>query len=381
MSNLNIRTVYPALYIPEFLLHLGLSSRAILVYGRLAHYAYIGDGDGSECWPSHDTLASDLGRSVDTIRRALRELKKKELISIIHPEGKDILAHRNNTYIMQDCEALSGACNGARPGVCRIAHSGPCNPAHSNNCTTYNHNIKSNRTKEYSSRARTHARASAKAGLIETGRYSPEFAEAWDEYDKKQDKARAWKEWRKLNEQDRADAMEAIPSYVRSTPDKKWRKKFCHFLRDRIWEDEEFEEAEQEQEESSAHPIKLGKRAKVICKQIRKTMEESHGRPMDEDDMVPVRLLACRLEFIIRRQRQENYGLWMLWSTEGESGLVGLFCSFLLEHMPKAVHPNALLPDKGAAWRAFWKYQWSVNDEMFGFESYEEQRRVISGSQ
>ena len=65
------------------------------------------------------------------------------------------------------------------------------------------------------------------------------FERAWDLYQKKvglKEKLRA--KWNKLSLKDRKAAIEHIPLYVQSTPDKTYRKHFQTYLNQRSWEDE-----------------------------------------------------------------------------------------------------------------------------------------------
>ena len=65
------------------------------------------------------------------------------------------------------------------------------------------------------------------------------FERAWDLYQKKvglKEKLRA--KWNKLPLKDRKAAIEHIPLYVQSTPDKTYRKHFQTYLNQRSWEDE-----------------------------------------------------------------------------------------------------------------------------------------------
>lgn len=69
------------------------------------------------------------------------------------------------------------------------------------------------------------------------GDYS--FEKAWDLYQKKvgpKDKLKA--KWDKLPLKDRKAAIAHIPLYVKSTPEKRYRKHFMTYLNQRGWEDE-----------------------------------------------------------------------------------------------------------------------------------------------
>ena len=76
---------------PSTILEIKLTSSSIKVYHYLAS---IQDNRTSTCWPTKKTIASALNISKSSVSRALRELKEKHLIKIIHrkdisrPQGK-----------------------------------------------------------------------------------------------------------------------------------------------------------------------------------------------------------------------------------------------------------------------------------------------------
>jgi hypothetical protein len=65
------------------------------------------------------------------------------------------------------------------------------------------------------------------------------FDRAWNMYDKKVGcKAKLEKKWNSMSKADRKAAIEYIPLYVLSQPNKQYRKNFQTFLNQRGWEDE-----------------------------------------------------------------------------------------------------------------------------------------------
>lgn len=65
------------------------------------------------------------------------------------------------------------------------------------------------------------------------------FARAWDLYQKKVGrKDKLEKKWNSMSQKDRKAAIEYIPLYVLSQPNKQYRKNFQTFLNLRGWEDE-----------------------------------------------------------------------------------------------------------------------------------------------
>lgn len=65
------------------------------------------------------------------------------------------------------------------------------------------------------------------------------FERAWNLYDKKVGcKEKLEKKWNSMSQIDRKAAIEYIPLYALSKPDKQYRKNFQTFLNQRGWEDE-----------------------------------------------------------------------------------------------------------------------------------------------
>lgn len=64
------------------------------------------------------------------------------------------------------------------------------------------------------------------------------FSEFWEFYDKKKDKQRAEKVYKKISLRDRKCIFDTLQAYKDSTPDKQYRKNPETYLRNRTWEDE-----------------------------------------------------------------------------------------------------------------------------------------------
>jgi len=64
------------------------------------------------------------------------------------------------------------------------------------------------------------------------------FIDFWNEYDKKVDKPRAEKAWKRLTNKERTAIMLYIPGYKQSVPDKMFRKNPITFLSNKSWENE-----------------------------------------------------------------------------------------------------------------------------------------------
>ena len=67
---------------------------------------------------------------------------------------------------------------------------------------------------------------------------SSEFEKFWEMYEKKQDRKKAFQKWKKLKQEDKDKIFETLPEYVKSTPDKKYRKNPVTYLNNESWNDE-----------------------------------------------------------------------------------------------------------------------------------------------
>lgn len=66
----------------------------------------------------------------------------------------------------------------------------------------------------------------------------PTFNDFWDTYDKKQDRDKCEKKWKKIDQGAREKIMEHLKLYVLSTPDKTYRKNPSTYLNNNSWENE-----------------------------------------------------------------------------------------------------------------------------------------------
>lgn len=69
-------------------------------------------------------------------------------------------------------------------------------------------------------------------------KYLDSFSKFWDAYDKKTGKDKCYKKWCKLNESEINEILNTVEVYVKSTPDKNYRKNPLTYLNGRHWEDE-----------------------------------------------------------------------------------------------------------------------------------------------
>tara|TARA_R110000824_G_scaffold351337_1_gene538342 strand:- start:618 stop:1115 length:498 start_codon:yes stop_codon:yes gene_type:complete len=67
------------------------------------------------------------------------------------------------------------------------------------------------------------------------------FEDFWTKYDKKINKDDAFKKWRKLSIVDMKDAINMVDSYIRSTPDKQYRKNPSTWIYQKGWRNEVIE--------------------------------------------------------------------------------------------------------------------------------------------
>ena len=67
-----------------------------------------------------------------------------------------------------------------------------------------------------------------------------EFESAWAAYERKGNKQTSLRYWKKLSGEDRSSIMKAIPLYIQSRPEKKFRKNFEGWINptNKMWQDE-----------------------------------------------------------------------------------------------------------------------------------------------
>jgi biotin operon repressor len=95
MKRFNPYKLFTGSFIPNCLLqYKGLSPLAKLVWARLAQYA----GENGYCYPSLETLASELGASKKGIHKAIKDLEKQGFIERELPQGIDKLTHKTTRY-------------------------------------------------------------------------------------------------------------------------------------------------------------------------------------------------------------------------------------------------------------------------------------------
>lgn len=98
------------------------------------------------------------------------------------------------------------------------------------------------------------------------------FEKFWNLYDKKIDRPKSESKWNKLTDNERADIMEYIPLYIKSQPDKQYRKNPVTFLNNKSWNNEIIEGEKysfKNQDDSKVYPGVFKKRKKEDAKSIK----------------------------------------------------------------------------------------------------------------
>lgn len=111
------------------------------------------------------------------------------------------------------------------------------------------------------------------------------FERAWNLYDKKVGcKAKLEKKWNSMSKKDRKAAIEYIPLYVISQPDKQYRKNFQTFLNQRGWEDELIG--------ATPPPAAVNENPSEISQLIAKTKAEQNVTNADKDNVFKTRIMG-----------------------------------------------------------------------------------------
>jgi hypothetical protein len=66
----------------------------------------------------------------------------------------------------------------------------------------------------------------------------PSFDEFWDLYNHKQDRKACEKKWKLLTQSEKEEIMNYLPAYIKSTPDKQFRKYPETFINNKSWKNE-----------------------------------------------------------------------------------------------------------------------------------------------
>lgn len=111
------------------------------------------------------------------------------------------------------------------------------------------------------------------------------FERAWDLYDKKVgDKDTLKRKWNSMSKKNRKAAIEYIPLYVISKPDKQFRKNFQTFLNQKGWEDELIG--------ATPPPASVNEQPSEISQLIAKTKAEQNVTNADKDNVFKTRIIG-----------------------------------------------------------------------------------------
>ena len=83
------------------------------------------------------------------------------------------------------------------------------------------------------------------------------FETFWTLYDKKIDRVKCEKKWDKLQDNEKKKCLEKLPDYVKSTPDKKFRRSPDVYLNNRSWENEIIQQKNNTHNAKSSEPDQL----------------------------------------------------------------------------------------------------------------------------
>jgi len=79
----------------------------------------------------------------------------------------------------------------------------------------------------------------------------------WNLYDKKVDRPKSERKWNALSDKDQQAIIDYIPKYIKSQPDKKFRKNPTTFLNNRSWENEIIDEGKSNEKGTASTPEHL----------------------------------------------------------------------------------------------------------------------------
>lgn len=111
------------------------------------------------------------------------------------------------------------------------------------------------------------------------------FERAWNLYDKKVgNKDTLKRKWNSMSKKNRKAAIEYIPLYVISKPDKQFRKNFQTFLNQRGWEDEIIG--------ATPPPASVNEQPSDISQLIEKTKAEQNVTNSDKENVFKTRIIG-----------------------------------------------------------------------------------------
>jgi len=100
----NPHGLFNGIFIPDCICSLdSISWSAKACWGKLKEYA----GKNGYCFPKQENLTADLGLSISTIQRSLKELDEQKFIKRKEPKGHEKLMHLNHMYVFLWHECMS----------------------------------------------------------------------------------------------------------------------------------------------------------------------------------------------------------------------------------------------------------------------------------
>jgi len=86
----------------------------------------------------------------------------------------------------------------------------------------------------------------------------PSFSDFWDKYDKREDKIKCEKKWKKISQGAREKIMAHLELYIASTPEKTFRKNPMTYLNNESWENEVIFKPQQNGKQQLTDQIRAG---------------------------------------------------------------------------------------------------------------------------
>jgi len=208
MKYINPYKQFHGSFVPEWLMEREeISPGAKLCYARLARFA----GKDGHCFPKRDKIAKGIGVSDRQVGRYISELCNYNLI-----EYKKMGLGKPNEYRFLLHEWMD-------------------------NVLTDRTDVSSPIRTDMSSLDRTDMSSHIRESLQESQVYNNtihHFDEFWDLYDKKVERKKCERKWKKLSKDDIESILQFVPIYKESVSSKQYQKNPFTFLNSRIWEDE-----------------------------------------------------------------------------------------------------------------------------------------------
>ena len=180
--------------------------------------------ENGQVMTSRTDLAERTGLTIQQLRTAIGKLESTKFITKSSTKLPTKLATVLTVSYLAGCKAAKSDSNQVNNQVTNQVNNQP--RAYKND----NYNIMSNKTIE--------EKETTSDEVVKKEDNALSFDVFWKLYDKKVGKVKAQKLYEALSDKDRKAALEYIPLYVSSQPDKQYRKNPETFLRNRAWEDE-----------------------------------------------------------------------------------------------------------------------------------------------